>query len=222
MRTILFGGLLLVMLGVGVVQANRDGEEGGFVSGWIASPQRSPEAAAAPAAKAPDTTPRTAMSAAEPSVLAAGELSVIDSDAQVPMVRYFDAGGSLHMVRGFAQVPAQHRADAVVVGRGNVNVVSIPAPTRVAFQDWQPASNPSRKEVVLFSATWCGACKRAKRHLDRQGVRYEERDIDDDASAKQEVRDILGGRIAVPLLSVDGRYISGFRPDVYDQALGKS
>ncbi len=161
------------------------------------------------------------MSAAEPSVLAAGELSVLDSDAQVPMVRYFDSAGSLHMVRGFAQVPAQHRPDAVVVGRGNVNVVSIPAPTSVAFRDWKSDPNPNHSEVVLFSATWCGACKRAKRHLDRQGVRYEERDIDDDASAKQEVRDVLGGRIAIPLLSVDGRYISGFRPDVYDQALGK-
>ncbi len=221
MRAILFGGLLLVVLGVGVVQANRGGE-GGIVSGWIHSPEPSPEAGSAPASQGPDPTPRAARSAAEPSVLAAGELSVLDSDAQVPMVRYFDSAGSLHMVRGFAQVPAQHRADAVVVGRGNVNVVSIPAPTRVAFRDWKSDPNPNHSEVVLFSATWCGACKRARRHLDRQGVRYEERDIDDDASAKQEVRDVLGGRIAIPLLSVDGRYISGFRPDVYDQALGKS
>ncbi len=124
------------------------------------------------------------------------------------------------MVRGFEQVPGQHRADAVVVGRGNVNLVSIPAPTAVAFQDWNTDPNPNRAEVVLFSAPWCGACKRAKRHLDRQGIPYLERDIDADGSAKQEVRRILG-RIAIPLLDVDGRYISGFRPDVYDRALCK-
>jgi glutaredoxin len=136
------------------------------------------------------------------------------------MLRYFDAEGAIHMVRGLARVPAQHRADAVVLGRSNVNFVSIPAPTPVAFQDWKPDPSPNRTKVVLFSAPWCGACQRAKRHLDRQGVPYLERDIDADGSAKQQVERILG-RIAIPLLDVNGRYISGFRPDVYDRALGR-
>jgi glutaredoxin len=152
-------------------------------------------------------------------VLTAGELSVLEPEAPEPMVRYVDAEGSIRMVRGLAQVPAPHRAKAVVLDRGNVNVVSMPAPTAVAFQDWQPDPNPNRSEVVLFSAPWCGACERAKRHLDQRGVRYEERDIDADDSARQEVLRIVG-HIAIPLLEVDGRYLSGFRPDVYDRALG--
>ena len=217
MRATLICGLLLVLLGLGVVQAHRAGEVGGFVSGWIHSEQRSSEAAAVPASRDADPTPPAAASAAEPSVLAAGELSVLEPDAEEPMVRYFDSEGSIHMVRGLARVPQAHRADAVVLGSGNVNLVSIPPPTVVAFQDWEPDPNANRAKVVLFSAPWCGACKRAKRYLDRQGVPYLERDIDSDGSAKQEVRRILG-RVAIPLLDVNGHYISGFRPDVYDRA----
>lgn len=218
MRANLLAGLLLVLLGLGVVQAQRSGERPGILADAIDAPERSEEAAAAPAS--PDPDPRVARPSA-PSVLAAGELSVLEADAPEPMVRYFDGEGSLHMVRGLERVPPEYRADAVVLGEGNVNQVDIPAPTAVAFQDWQPDPNPNRSKVVLFSAPWCGACKRAKRHLDRQGVVYRERDIQADDDAKEEVRSILG-RVAIPLLDVNGRYISGFRPDVYDRALGRS
>jgi glutaredoxin len=232
MRATLVVASLLLLLAFGVVQTRRGGDGDGFVASWLQPaevPQASPASPADP--PEPETSPPepqpgssgaggSAGPAGEPPrVLAAGDLSVLESEDREPMVRYFDAGGSLHMVRGLDAVPSQHRADAVVVGSGNVNVVSVPAPTAVAFRDWQPQANPNRSNVVLFSAPWCGACKRAKRHLDAKGVAYRERDIDRDASAKQELRRILG-RVAIPLLDVNGRYISGFRPDVYDRALG--
>lgn len=224
MRATLLGGVvlvLLVLLGMAVV--GHAGREGGFVSGWLGPQDRPPEATVElpvePPSKHPEPTRAAAAPAAKPSVLTAGELSVLEPEAPEPMVRYVDAEGSIRMVRGLAQVPAPHRANAVVLDRGNVNVVGMPAPTAVAFQDWQPDPNPNRSEVVLFSAPWCGACERAKRHLDQRGVRYEERDIDADDSARQEVLRIVG-HIAIPLLEVDGRYLSGFRPDVYDRALG--
>jgi len=236
MREVLFVGVLMLALGTGVVVAKREGVEGGFVSGWIQSQQPSPAAAtqtalpkpppeaiqepASPELEPEPTRPEVALAAA-PSVLTAGEISVLEPDAAQPMVRYVDAQGSIQMVRGLARVPTQYRGDAVVLGRGNVNRMDVPAPNAVAFQDWQPEPNPNRMQVVLFSAPWCGACKRAKRYLDRQGVPYLERDISADHSAKQEVRSIVG-QVAVPLLEVNGRYISGFRRDVYDRALGGS
>jgi glutaredoxin len=230
MRALVVAGLLLVLLGVGVIQASRTAEGGGLVSGWVQSqrpaartnPASGGEAPAiveprAPAAPGPAPSAETDPPD-EPSVLAAGELSVLEPEA-LPMVRYFDAEGSIRMVRGLSRVPAEHRASAVVVGRGNVNVVSIPAPSATAFRDWQPQANPNHARVVLFSASWCGACKRAKRYLDGRGISYLERDIDADSSARREVQRVLG-RVAIPLLDVDGRFISGFRPETYHRALG--
>jgi glutaredoxin len=224
MRVTLLGGVsivLLVLLGVATI--DEAGSRNDLVSGWLPA-DRSPEAAPAPAPTPsgpvpPEPVPAAPDPPAKPSVLEAGEVSVLEADAPEPMVRYADADGSIRMVRGLAQVPAQYRASAVVLARGSVNVVSIPPPTAGAFQDWQPDRNPNHSDVVLFSAPWCAACERAKRHLDERGIRYDERDIDADDSARSEVVRILG-RIAIPLLEVNGRYISGFRPDVYDRALG--
>ena len=211
MRWNLLAGVLLVVFALGVVQADRarrGGETGQASQGAVTD---APAAPGPPPARTPSPRPR---------ILEAGELSVVGAEADAPMVRYFDAEGSLHMVRGLERVPPEHRADAVVLGSGNVNVVNVPAPSAVAFQDWEPEPNPNRTRVTLFSAPWCGACKRARRHLETKGVAYRERDIDRDDSARDEVREILG-RVAIPLLDVNGRYISGFRPDVYDRALGR-
>jgi glutaredoxin len=214
--------VLLALLAVGVVEVSRSQHAGGgFLSEWIhasAPGPRQPPAEVDPESAASGRG-ATSPANAEPSVLTAGELSVMGEREQVPMVRYVDADGSVHMVRGMAGVPEAYRLDAVELGGGNVNLVSVPAPTAAAFRDWMPESNPNRSDVVLFSATWCGICRQAKRHLDRQGVVYQERDIDADPEAMRQVREVLG-RVAVPLLDVNGRYIAGFRPDVYDRALG--
>jgi glutaredoxin len=210
MRATLTGALLLGLLVLLVLLAQ----------GEIERERKSSSAAAAAMTTPPPTPARepAPTAAAHVEVISAGELSVLEDDAPEPMVRYFDAGGSLRMVRGLDRVPAERRTSAVVVGRDHVNLVNVPAPSAVAFQDWQPAPNPNRSEVVLFSAPWCGVCERAKRYLDQRGVRYEERDIEDDDEAREEVVRVLG-QVAIPLLEVDGRYISGFEPGVYDRAL---
>jgi glutaredoxin len=71
--------------------------------------------------------------------------------------------------------------------------------------------------VVLYSADWCGWCKKAKRHLDGLGINYEIRDIDvpanlDDLVAKT-------GQRGIPVLDVGGRIVTGFSPDQYDELI---
>jgi glutaredoxin len=222
MRATILAAALLIVLGLGVVESRRSSDgEGGWLSAALdagrAATSTQPPAPADPRAASPP--PAAAEPAPAPAVLTAGELSVVGEPEPEPMLRYVDDEGSVHMVRGLDRVPAAYRADAVALGRGHVNVLSMPAPTAAAFRDWQPAANPNRRDVVLFSAEWCGACQRAKQHLDRKGVAYRERDIDDDEDALREVQRVQG-RVAIPLLGVDGRFIAGFRPDVYDRALG--
>lgn len=220
MRATLVCGLLLLLLAVGVVQTSRDAESG-RVAGWLRGEVEEPLAAPGPGAPGEPAPARPEPASEPPAVLAAGDVSVLEkADPRTSMVRYFDDDGTLHMVRGMAAVPAEHRGDAEVLGRGVINVVSMPSPTSVAFRDWEPEANPNRSKVVLFSAPWCGACTRAKRHLDQQGVVYRVRNIDVDPEAKREVQRVLG-RLAIPLLDVDGRYVSGFQPAVYDRALGR-
>ena len=42
------------------------------------------------------------------------------------------------------------------------------------------------QEVVLFSTSWCGACKKAKAFLDQRGVPYMEYDVEKSATARRQ------------------------------------
>lgn len=73
------------------------------------------------------------------------------------------------------------------------------------------------QHVILYSATWCGYCTKARAHLDRAGVQYEIRDVDNEAVR----RELLAktGRGGVPVLDFSGEVLRGYSPDQYDRAI---
>jgi glutaredoxin len=72
-------------------------------------------------------------------------------------------------------------------------------------------------EIVLYSATWCGYCTKARAHLDRDGIEYEIRDVDIEAVA-QELREKTG-RGGVPVLDFSGEILRGYSPGQYDRVI---
>ena len=62
-----------------------------------------------------------------------------------------------------------------------------------------------RDEIVVYSTSWCGDCRRARRVLDRHGARYRWIDVDEDESAARRVIRINNGLRTVPtILFPDG------------------
>jgi glutaredoxin len=77
-----------------------------------------------------------------------------------------------------------------------------------------------RSDIILYSAEWCGACRKAKRYLDGQGIAYDERDVDIPANAAELVEKT--GARAIPVIDVGGRILTGFNAAGYDRLIGKS
>jgi len=69
-------------------------------------------------------------------------------------------------------------------------------------------------EVVLYSAPWCGVCRRARLWLKKRKVDFEEKDIEKSGSARREMFkkcEAAGvGTDAVPVIVVDGELMVGF------------
>lgn len=85
---------------------------------------------------------------------------------------------------------------------------------RVTGSSTSTAARSPTREVVLYSASWCGVCKKARRFLDEKGVRYVEKDIEASRSAAEELADKArqagvqpGG---VPVIDVGGVLLQGF------------
>lgn len=81
------------------------------------------------------------------------------------------------------------------------------------------------RELVLYSASWCGACKKARRFLDGIGVRYTEKDIEASRSAAEELAQKAaragiqpGG---VPVIDVGGVLMQGFEESSLRKLLGE-
>lgn len=57
-------------------------------------------------------------------------------------------------------------------------------------------------QVTMYSTAWCGYCFRLKRHLDREGIRYSDVDIEQDPEAAELVEQFNGGNRTVPTVVI--------------------
>jgi mycoredoxin len=54
--------------------------------------------------------------------------------------------------------------------------------------------------MTMYTTTWCGYCVRLKAQLQREGIEYDEVDIELDESAAELVMKVNGGNQTVPTL----------------------
>jgi mycoredoxin len=56
--------------------------------------------------------------------------------------------------------------------------------------------------VTMYSTTWCGYCRRLKSQMDREGITYEEINIEQDPQSAAFVEKANGGNQTVPTVLV--------------------
>lgn len=54
--------------------------------------------------------------------------------------------------------------------------------------------------IVMYSADWCGDCRRSKRLMDSLNVNYTIIDVEADPSASEKVIEINGGQRSIPVI----------------------
>jgi mycoredoxin len=68
--------------------------------------------------------------------------------------------------------------------------------------------------IKMYTTTWCGDCRNAKRFLQARGISYEEINIEEHEGAAEYVMSVNGGKRKVPTFEVDGR---AFNLSPYDE-----
>lgn len=87
-----------------------------------------------------------------------------------------------------------------------------PSPPAVA-----PEVKPT-KEVLMYSTSWCGYCRKMRVYLDAIGADWHEVDIEKDPKAGAVFRNRYG-RSGVPVLEIGPAVVKGYRPEEVDQHL---
>jgi glutaredoxin 3 len=75
------------------------------------------------------------------------------------------------------------------------------------------------KRVKIFSTPTCPWCKRAKQFLDLQGIKYQELNVADDKSAREEMINTTH-QMAVPTIMIDADFVVGYNEKALKEKLG--
>lgn len=108
--------------------------------------------------------------------------------------RWTDAAGNVH----FGDAPPPERKAEGVELRYN-QMGSTPVPEGLFEQ---------RAAVVMYSATWCGVCRKAKAYLQSRGVAFSEYDIETSRKGQEDYRRLRG--TGVPIILVGEQRMNGF------------
>jgi glutaredoxin len=77
------------------------------------------------------------------------------------------------------------------------------------------ARSPRAGDVALFTASWCGHCRRAKAHLASAQISYVEYDIENVDGMRAFIG--AGGSGAVPLLVAGDKRVQGYSAAAYER-----
>ncbi len=87
-------------------------------------------------------------------------------------------------------------------------------------------SGVARPPVIIYGASWCGACHEAAAYLRKKGIPYVEKDVEKDPGANDEMKAKLRRfglpNGSIPVIDVRGKVMVGFDPNEVDDALGKA
>lgn len=79
------------------------------------------------------------------------------------------------------------------------------------------AGNGEPPSIRIFTAEWCGVCKKAKQYMRAKDIAFVEYDIEKDPHGRNEYR-MLGGR-GVPLITIGDQIMHGFSPGRFEKLL---
>jgi len=67
----------------------------------------------------------------------------------------------------------------------------------------------SNKTVTIYTTSWCGPCKNAKRLLLEKQIYFDEIDIEESGISREDLYEITGGR-TVPQIVINNKSIGGY------------
>lgn len=128
---------------------------------------------------------------------------MLSISAQAEIHRYVDENGKVH----FTDKPPANVESSIV----EVKINTYQSSTIVPLTN----NSPELQTVIMYSTSWCGNCKKAKKYFKKNRVAFKEYDIEKSKKAKREF-DKLGGR-GVPVILVGKQRLNGFSAAAFER-----
>jgi glutaredoxin len=176
----------------------------------------------------------------------------VQGEAEGLLLVWYDGEGAAHTAHTRTEVPAASRArvrvDSLELApdqrldpafmyvadlrkAGADGSYEVRKVAREAFESFisKPAARPehaavaSASDVIIYGASWCGACKQAKRFFQTKGVAFVEKDIEKEPGARSEMMEKARAQgvstQGIPVLDVRGTMLGGFDANAVERLL---
>lgn len=130
--------------------------------------------------------------------------------------KWVDASGKTHFSD---EQPEKIQTEQVEVQVNSFESISISDSDFLEARERKSAVR-DRQRVVMYSATWCGYCRKARNYFRQQGIPFKEYDIENSKKGRRDYARLNG--TGVPIIFVGKKRMQGFRAArfqaMYDQA----
>ena len=70
-------------------------------------------------------------------------------------------------------------------------------------------------KIIMYSATWCGVCKTAKKYFKSQGIPFQEFDVEKSAKGRKDFKRLRGR--GVPIILIGKQRMDGFDRSYFEE-----
>ena len=125
------------------------------------------------------------------------------------------------------EVPPAYREQAAPAGGSGGGLTRVQSAARPSGARRPFAYDPGVEtqyrsaDVVIYTAPWCGWCRKTLAWLDGRGVSYDNRNIDADPGYRAELIEKSGGT-SIPFVEIGAGRIRGYSPERMERLLAGS
>lgn len=171
-------------------------------------------------AAAPESAPKAAPKRTrEPATPRKQRDSKVTLQAGGGVYQYVDESGRVRFAASLEDVPERQRSTA---GLTVTRAPARSAPSREDPGDDPAESHNTNAEVVLYTTSTCGYCKKAIAYLDSIGQDYDNRNVETEGEARDEYLRLTNGRTGVPVIVVGNQWMQGWSQTKLDEMLAAS
>ena len=129
--------------------------------------------------------------------------------AGAEVYKYQDKNGKWHFTD---KPPETSKAETVKL---RINSFSSPSVEPFQFDEALISKRSVSQAVVMYSTSWCGYCKQARRYFQHNNIAFAEYDVEKSDKGKRDYKK-MNGR-GVPIILVGDKRMNGFSPGAFEK-----
>lgn len=135
-------------------------------------------------------------------------LYIVCLDAQAEIYRWTDENGQVHF--GDAR-PQERESEKITVRVNTYTSPSIENHSKIFDSNSKSPQGSKNIKVVMYSASWCDVCKKARKYFKQNNIAFVEYDVETSEKGKRAFKKLNGK--GVPIILVNNKRMNGFSPN---------